>query len=201
VIARIKGEGHEVACHGVDHWRPQASDVERSKEIVERVAGVRVRGYRQPRMFAVSDEAIERAGYSYNSSLNPAFIPGKYMHLNAPRTWFWRGRVMQIPASVTPWVRFPLFWLALHNLPFWLYLWMARRVIRKDGYLVTYFHPWEFYPLREHPEYKTLWIVRRNSGDALERRLDRLIKRLSADGQEFITFSEFVDRQGKEASR
>ncbi len=31
---RIMDEGHEVAAHGCDHWQPQASDVSRSKEIL-----------------------------------------------------------------------------------------------------------------------------------------------------------------------
>ena len=69
VMERIKNEGHEVACHGVDHWQPKPEDVFRSKEIIERVTGVKVAGYRQPRMFPVSDEDIEKAGYLYNSSL------------------------------------------------------------------------------------------------------------------------------------
>ena len=86
VMQRIMDEGHEVACHGVDHWQPKETDFARSKEIVERVTGRQVYGYRQPRMFPVSDSEIARVGYTYNSSLNPAFIPGRYMHLTAPRT-------------------------------------------------------------------------------------------------------------------
>ena len=50
VIERIRKEGHEVGCHGVDHWRPQSDDVFRSKEIVERIAGLKVAGYRHPRI-------------------------------------------------------------------------------------------------------------------------------------------------------
>jgi peptidoglycan/xylan/chitin deacetylase (PgdA/CDA1 family) len=136
VMARIMAEGHEVACHGVDHWQPKDSDFARSKEIVERVTGRQVYGYRQPRMFSVLESEIKRVGYCYNSSLNPAFIPGRYMHLTEPRTWFMKDGVMQIPASVTPLIRFPLFWLSLHNLPESLYYWMVRRVLRKDGYFV-----------------------------------------------------------------
>ena len=77
VMRRIMDEGHEVAAHGCDHWQPQVSDVSRSKEILERLTGRKIEGYRQPRMFPVSDEEIERMGYLYNSSLNPAFIPGR----------------------------------------------------------------------------------------------------------------------------
>ena len=195
VMQRIMDEGHEVACHGVDHSQPKATDFAMSKQIVERVTGRTVYGYRQPRMFAVSDEEIEKAGYRYNSSLNPAFIPGRYMHLREPRTWFMKGGVMQIPASVTPWLRFPLFWLSLHNLPERLYHWLVRRTLKHDGYFVTYFHPWEFYDLKEHPEFKMPYIIRNHSGREMVQRLDRLVKMLKNRQQTFVTFNEFVRRQ------
>ena len=198
VMKRIMDEGHEVACHGVDHWQPKSTDVENSKKIVEEVTGRKILGYRQPRMFPVSDSELERMGYVYNSSLNPAFIPGRYMHLNAPRTWFMKGKVMQIPASVTPLIRFPLFWLALHNLPECLYHWMVKRVVKHDGYFVTYFHPWEFYALKEHPEFKMPFIIKNHSGEALFHRLDRLIKMLKGCGYEFGTFGEFVNKVKKQ---
>ena len=194
VMRRIMAEGHEVACHGCDHWEPRATDVEQSKRRVEQATGLTIHGYRQPRMFAVSDSELERMGYAYNSSLNPAFIPGRYMHLREPRTWFMKGKVMQIPASVTPWIRFPLFWLSLHNLPQWLYHLMVRRVLSHDGYFTTYFHPWEFYELNEHRELRMPYIIRHNSGKRMAQRLDRLIAMLKARGQEFITYYEFVKR-------
>ena len=197
VMKRIMDEGHEVACHGVDHWRPADTDFARSKEIVERITGRTVYGYRQPRMFPVLESEIRRVGYRYNSSLNPAFIPGRYMHLTEPRTWFMKDGVMQIPASVTPWLRFPLFWLSLHNLPQWLYHWLTRRTLSHDGYFVTYFHPWEFYELKEHPELKMPFIIRNHSGQQMMERLDSLIKMLKGRGHEFITFNEFVDKVNK----
>lgn len=201
VMQRIMDEGHEVACHGVDHWQPKATDFAQSKQIVERVTGRQVYGYRQPRMFPVSDEEIEKACYHYNSSLNPAFIPGRYMHLTAPRRWFMKGRVMQIPASVTPWLRFPLFWLSLHNLPESLYHWLVRRTLRHDGYFVTYFHPWEFYELKAHPEFRMPFIIRNHSGRQMMQRLDRLIKMLKNRQEEFITFDEFYAHHNQTAQQ
>lgn len=195
VMQRIISEGHEVACHGVDHWQPKETDVAQSKKIVEHITGQHVQGYRQPRMFPVSDEAIREAGYTYNSSLNPAFIPGRYMHLSAPRTWFMKEGVMQIPASVTPCIRFPLFWLALHNLPEAIYHWLVRHTLKHDGYFVTYFHPWEFYELRKHPEFRMPFIIRNHSGQQMCQRLDNLIKMLNERNEQFITFHEFVHRQ------
>jgi peptidoglycan/xylan/chitin deacetylase (PgdA/CDA1 family) len=195
VMQRIMDEGHEVACHGVDHWNPQPTDVFRSKEIVERVTGRTAYGYRQPRMFPVSDEDIEKAGFLYNSSLNPAFIPGRYMHLTDPRTWFKRGELIEVPASVTPWFRLPLFWLSLHNLPQWLYRGMVLRTLKHDGYFVTYFHPWEFYALKEHPEWKLPFIIRNHSGKALADRLDSLIRFLKQKQCSFSTIAAFLDSQ------
>jgi peptidoglycan/xylan/chitin deacetylase (PgdA/CDA1 family) len=193
VMGRIMEEGHEVACHGVDHWQPNETDFARSKEIVERVTGITVTGYRQPRMFPVVESEIKRVGYRYNSSLNPAFVPGRYMHINTPRTWFMKDGVMQIPASVTPWLRFPLFWLALHNLPQWIYHRLVRRVLGHDGYFVTYFHPWEFYELKKHPEFKIPFIIRNHSGLEMVERLDNLIKMLKSRNHQFITYNEFVN--------
>lgn len=192
VVSRIMDEGHEVAAHGCDHWRPEPSDVERSKQIIARQTGVSVHGYRQPRMFPVSDSEIKRCGYVYNSSLNPAFIPGRYMHLTDPRTCFIKDGVLQIPASVTPWCRFPLFWLSYHHLPANLYRRMATMVMKHDGYFATYFHPWEFYPLSKRPELKMPYLIRHNSGEQMEKRLSDLIAHFKDAGAEFATYYEFA---------
>ena len=193
VMARIQQEGHEVAAHGCDHWHPKPEDVSNSKRILEELTGRKICGYRQPRMFPVSDEEIERQGYLYNSSLNPAFIPGRYMHLTESRTPFMRGGVLQIPASVTPWFRFPLFWLAMHNLPMWLYKGWCKWAYRHDGQFVTYFHPWEFYPLGEHPELRMPFIIRNHAGRGMEDRLHQLIQTFKKEGAEFVTYTDFTE--------
>ena len=200
IIQRIITEGHEVACHGVDHFVPKATDVELSKDIIEKQTGIRVYGYRQPRMFPVSNKDIKKVGYLYNSSLNPAFIPGRYMHLNMPRTCFMQDGVLQIPASVTPILRFPLFWLSNHVLPRKLYHWMIKRTIKHDGYFTTYMHPWEFYPLNEHPEWKVQTIIKMNCGEVLLERLNKLISMLKSIDEDFITYTEFAKRKIKDLS-
>jgi len=194
IIERIKSDGHEIASHGCDHWQPKKEHVYISKPEIERLADVQITGYRQPRMFAVDDSVLHDTGYLYNASLNPACIPGKYIHLTEPRRWFMREGVMQIPASVTPLFRIPLFWLALHNFPLSLYLWLVRLTLRHDGYFNTYFHPWEFYPLGEHPEFKTPYITHHNAGNPMCERLKYVIDNLKADGAHFITYNEFYNK-------
>lgn len=191
VMRRIIDGGHEVAAHGVDHFHQIPEDPFLCKEGLERRYGVSVVGYRQPRMFPVDDAALAKAGYVYNSSLNPAFIPGRYMHLNTPRTVFEKNGLRQIPASVTPCIRFPLFWLALHVLPEWLYGLLVKRTLKHDGYFMTYFHPWEFSSLADRAaELKVPRIVRFNLGKPMIGRLDRLVGMLKKTGAEFVTIRE-----------
>ena len=193
VMRRLIAGGHEVAAHGIDHFRPSPQDPFGCKAGLERLYGLKVEGYRQPRMFPVDDAALSQAGYRYNSSLNPAFVPGRYMHLTTPRTMFDKGGLRQVPASVTPWVRFPLFWLALHLLPEGLYRFLVRRTLKHDGCFVTYFHPWEFSSLNlRAEELKVPRLVRVNLGEAMVGRLERLIESLKASGAEFRPIREII---------
>lgn len=189
---RIIEEGHEMASHGCYHLHPQPEHVIESKKILEKEFGVKIHGYRQPRMFAVSDSVLKQEGYSYNSSINPAFIPGRYMHLNVSRLPFVKDGILQIPASVTPWFRFPLFWLSEHHLPMWLFEALVRRTLRHDGYFNTYFHPWEFVKILGVQEYGVPYVIGHNSGEPMQKRLQHLIQTLKAEDAEFITYNEFA---------
>lgn len=194
---RILAEGHEMASHGCDHTHPLPEHVIESKHLLEQQFGIQIAGYRQPRMFAVSDRTLAAEGYRYNSSLNPAFIPGRYMHLTTPRTAFLREGVWQIPASVTPWLRFPLFWLSAHHLPRGLYEALVLRTLHHDGYFNTYFHPWEFVAIRGEEEtvpYGIPYVIGHRCGRPMQQRLEHLIDVLQQDGAEFVTYSEFVAR-------
>ena len=198
VMKRIIADGHEVAAHGVDHFHQVPEDPFLCKEGLERLYGVKVVGYRPPRMFPGDDAARGAAGYLYNSSLNPAFVPGRYMHLTTPRTIFEKGGLKQVPASVTPWIRFPLFWLALHLLPERLYHFLVKRTLKHDGYFVTYFHPWEFSSLSDRAtELKVPRLIRMNLGRPMIGRLDRLIAALKDTDVEFVPIGDLVVGEGR----
>ncbi|PZR33368.1 MAG: polysaccharide deacetylase [Azospira oryzae] len=185
ILARMISEGHELESHSVYHGQFSEEDLLASKEELEALAGVRIKGFRMPRMMPVSDEAIEKAGYLFNSSLHPTWIPGRYNHLSRPRTTFYVKKVLQLPASVTPIIRFPLFWITFHVLPMWLYNFFCRWTLKKDGYLNLYFHPWEFVDLAKHEEFTLPFYITQNSGEALCRRLAHLITHFQSRGDAF----------------
>ena len=190
LVRIMVAEGHEVACHGVDHFRPKASDLAESKRIVEKLAGVKVRGYRQPRMFKTDYGEMHRCGYVYDSSVNPAWVPGRYNNTGVSRRPFVREGVVEVPTSVATGARVPMFWLALHWMPVLAYVKLARGCLRQTGYFATYFHPWEF--ATAVLKYKMVpGYVRHNAGDKMVKRLERVIRGLEG---EFVTYSDFVER-------
>ena len=192
LILDIQKGGHEIASHGFYHSSFETADLRKSKEALEELTGQPVNGFRMARMMPVEEEEIHKAGYLYNSSLNPTCIPGRYNHLGQPRTYFMKDGVLQLPASVTPIVRFPLFWLAYHNLPATLYRKLALWTWKEDGYFLTYFHPWEFSARLREPAFGVPGYLTHCSGTDLQRKFIRLLEWLKARGCRFLTTREYL---------
>lgn len=193
IMTRIIDDGHEVASHGCNHTHPSPYDIENSKREFEQLfPDLEISGYRQPRMFEADSKQIEKAGYKYDSSLHPTFIPGRYNHLNMPKVPFRKGNVLEIPCSVSPLFRLPVFWLACHNYPFGLYKALCKWAWRHDGQFIIYFHPWEFIDISQSPSWKIPLMIRHNSGTKMAQRFSNLIEMFKSLGAEFITYKEFV---------
>jgi len=190
LIERLLSEGHELASHTWFHSKFQIRHLKESKEKLEQLFSTKVTGLRMPRMMPVDEKEVEKAGYSYNSSVNPTFLPGRYNNLKVSRTYFKEGNVTQIPASVSPNFRIPLFWLSFHNFPLNFYKKLVSDTLKKDHYLNIYFHPWEFAEIK-NLEYKLPGFTVRNSGNEMVERFDKFIGWLKSKNYTFGTFQEF----------
>ncbi len=138
-------------------------------------------------------EGLARAGYQYDSSTNPCWLPGKYNNFKAERGVYKVGSITEIPASVSTSLRIPLFWLSLHLLPLQIYEWLCVKSIKKTGFLNIYFHPWEFSEYIHNKELKIPFYIRRNAGEPLVTRLARIIAILKERGYDFGTMRELVN--------
>ena len=192
VIDRIVDEGHEIASHSYFHSDFKVEHLLESRLKLEALTGQKIVGYRMPRMQPVDENEIYKAGYRYNSSLNPTYLPGRYNNFNKPRTYFMQDDVIQIPASVSPIIRFPLFWLSFHNLPLFVYKWFSIITLKKDKYLNIYFHPWEFTDLNNKERFNFPSYVYKNSGEKMTQRMDDFIHSMKSKRYNFGTFSEFI---------
>ncbi|WP_412467404.1 polysaccharide deacetylase family protein [Pedobacter sp. KLB.chiD] len=192
LIKRITETGHELASHGYYHSDFKPEHLLQSKLRLEELSGKEITGYRMARMMPVDEKEIEKAGYIYNTSINPTYLPGRYNNFNISRTHFMKDNVLQIPASVSPLIRFPLFWLSFHNLPLGIYKTLASWTYKKDKYLNIYFHPWEFTDLNDFERFGFPAYVRKNTGTKMIARMETLISWMKAKKYPFGTFQEFI---------
>lgn len=170
---------HEIGSHCLYHTGYKNGDLKTAKEVLENIIQKKVRGLRMPRMKILPANEIRDAGYEYDSSIHPTYLPGRYNNLNYPRHPYYEHSLLRIPASVSPFFRIPLFWLSFKNFPFSLYLRLALQTLKKDGSLVLYFHPWEFAAIQNFnlPAY-----VCRPDGEKLLTQLRQLIIVLKNEG-------------------
>ena len=184
---------YEVASHGFYHSSFEEKDLLDSRLAIEKVIGQTVYGYRMARMMPVDDEEIRKAGYVYNASLHPTYIPGRYNNLDKPRTWFMKNEVLQIPAAVTPRLRFPLFWLSFKNFPLGVIKSASRSVMKKDGYVNLYFHPWEFTDTTDKEKFGLPFYVSDN-GEKMLNKLDRYMSWAKQKGFRFATYYDLFSK-------
>jgi hypothetical protein len=192
IILKIVEEGHELASHGYFHSEFIPEHLASSKKVLESIADTPVKGYRMARMMPVDEKEIQKAGYKYNSSINPTWLPGRYNNFKKPRTWFWQDGVLQLPSSVSPLIRFPLFWLTFHNLPMFILQWLSGITHRKDGYLNLYFHPWEFTDLYKPEKYGFPGYVMRKSGEDFIACIKHYITWAQEKGYQFKRTGDFA---------
>lgn len=137
---------HEIASHTFYHSLFKTDDLKSSKEVLQEISQREVWGLRMPRMKEVAINDVKKAGYLYDSSINPTYIPGRYNKTHLPKIIYKEEGLHRIPTSVTPSLRIPLFWLAFKNFP-WLYVkYQIDSCLKTYGYAHLYFHPWEFTP-------------------------------------------------------
>lgn len=185
---------HEIASHSFYHSGFKKEDLLNSRIELERITGKTVTGFRMPRMKPINLSWIKDAGYEYDSSINPTYIPGRYNNWKCPRTLHKENGLLRMPTSVSPNLRIPLFWLSFKNLPYPIFYNLALQTLKTDGYLSLYFHPWEFIDLGKYP---LAFYLKRLSGPLLLNKLNRLIVDLQKHA-EFIPVNDFIIQEGQE---
>jgi len=164
LLRDIADRGHEIASHGWDDQRvfrmdarSFATDIARTRNVLEDASGTRVVGYRAP-SFSIdartpwAHEVLAEAGYAYSSSVAP-IAHDHYGWAEAPRFAF-------KPVEGSNFVEIPVTTAVFRGkrlaaggggffrvLPYAFSRWAIRQVNRNDGRpAVFYFHPWEIDP-------------------------------------------------------
>ncbi|MCK4951097.1 MAG: DUF3473 domain-containing protein [Gammaproteobacteria bacterium] len=211
LIREIYSAGHEVASHGYEHVRviyqkPHEfrEDVVRTKNILEDILGVQVRGYRAASYSIGKDnlwaiEELKLAGYEYSSSIYP-IKHDLYGMPEAPRFPFYplgeRG-VLEIPVTTIEIMgkKFPCGGGGFFRLyPYAISRWAIHQVNHKDKQpSVFYFHPWEIDPAQPRQkglDFRTRFRHYLNL-EHMEARLSRLLSDFGWDRMDKV----FIDNK------
>lgn len=188
---RQLGVQHEIASHTFYHSEFSNEHLLQSRAKLEEISGKQVTGLRMPRMREVAMEEVKKAGYTYDSSINPTWLPGRYNNFHLPRTMYTDQGMLRIPASVSPLMRIPLFWLSFKNLPYTVFKRLALQTLKKDGYLCLYFHPWEFTNIEA---YGLPAFTKKLNGPPLLHRLQQLLFDLTREA-DCIGMNDYIQQK------
>jgi len=161
MVKTIDKKGHEVACHGLYHWKDeflltrteQKRRIEKATSIIQEIIGTRPLGFRAPCLKANRDtlNVLSESGYLYDSSVIPTFIPGYYGYLNSNFKPYWlplnsHGKkkpefFLEMPVSVNPLLFIPLSASWMRNLgSLWVKFGIRANFILGNP-IVFYIHP------------------------------------------------------------
>ena len=203
MVEIISKKGHEVACHGLFHWKneclmdraDQQHRIEKATHIIEEITGIRPVGFRAPCLRANKDTLaiLSEKGYLYDSSVIPTFIPGYYGYLN-PKSKPYRlsldlssqrepRMLLEIPVSVNPIVFISLSAAWMRNLGIhWVKFGIKANFFLKNP-VVIYVHPRDVLYL---PRVKGVpWHLYRNVGFSTIKMLDETIRYAKTLGASF----------------
>jgi peptidoglycan/xylan/chitin deacetylase (PgdA/CDA1 family) len=191
------GAEHEIAVHGYSHGHDYDGMDERqvfrhlgaAKQYLEQLTGRQVNGFRAPRLRAPPLRVLSDLGFRYDSSLHPTIVPGRYNHWFRDRRLTREQGCMEIPISVTPWVRLPFTWAGFRLLPLEYSRICSRLTMIVDRRINIYFHSWEFVELRDR---RIPYVMRKNTGERLREKLGRYIQWHQEIGNEFCCLSSLL---------
>jgi polysaccharide deacetylase family protein (PEP-CTERM system associated) len=212
LVQEIVRRGHEVASHGFSHQLVYEQDpatfrdeTRRSKQLIEDIAQVPVRGYRAA-SYSITKKSLWaldilcELGFEYDSSIYPVYhdrygIPDacREPHIcTAPNG----ASIAELPLSYfnLAGARVPISGGGYFRLfPYWFTRACIQSINKKDRLpVIFYLHPWEIDT--QQPRVRASLLSRFRHYNNLEKCYQRMDKLLS--DFEFVTASEYLDSSG-----
>ena len=184
-------EKHEIASHGYSHsYNLTLENIKKAKEEKEKIINKSINGFRAPRWNLQNTFIVEQAGFNYDSSSHPIYLPGRYFNLNKNRKPHKINNILEIPASTLP-PNFSIFWLAFKNLPLTYSKLFTRLNFINSNYTMLVFHPWEFANLSK---IKIPRYIKRKHSKELLKKLEKYILFCERQGYGFEGVDEYLDK-------
>jgi peptidoglycan/xylan/chitin deacetylase (PgdA/CDA1 family) len=195
LIQEIKGEGHEIACHGLKHDANEAISsldeqylgIKKATNEIESITGSRPIGFRAPlfRSNANCRIALRQNNYIYDSSIVCSPLFGNHRSRLLSKPFFFscsnqhaESNLLEIPVSVNPFLPFPLGGAYLRIFgPGWAKVGIRTNAIF-NAPIVFYIHPKDVIYRTDGP----FWYSYKNTANCLKALMDIILygKRIGA---------------------
>ena len=191
ILKRIRLDGHEIALH-YEIGKKSGETVIDCKRQLEKISGSRVVGFRTHQLKPYPSHELKKAGFLYNSSFHPTFVPGRYCHLWKTTSIFQENGLYCIPISVVPAVRIPFSWLWFRNFGLSYAKFCTTITYLKKEMVNLYFHNWDFEDLAALPANNGLKIIVRNCGEKCADLFSKYIHWLSKKKVIVLPFRDYL---------
>jgi hypothetical protein len=194
ILSSLVSMKAEIECHSYSHRVGHGSkleDIEQGIKTYEKLVGHLPLGYRAPQGIITKKEALflESKDLKFDSSIFPAFFPGRFNHFYFPSRPFKieGSNLLEIPFSVIPTIRIPFGLSYVQLLGFKIFTSLFK-IFGMPNLIVFDFHTYE---LGKVPSYKQLPLIGR-AGYFRAQRIynnpsvvfERFVRYLSAEGYE-----------------
>ena len=163
ILSSLEGMGAEIECHSYAHRVDHGSkieDIERGIRTFEELVGRLPYGYRAPEGIITKKEALflDSKGIKFDSSISPAFLPGRYNHLQFPVQPFKikGSNLLELPLPVVPKIRIPFNFSFVQLLGFGTFS-LLLRVFGWPNLLIFNIHPFELGRIPSYNELPLKW--------------------------------------------
>ena len=193
-LIKNMSKNHEIACHGYEHSDSYIKDISKiqiAKQELEKIIKKKVLGFRAPRFAIKNISGLSEFGFKYDSSIHPTFIPGRYNNLSQNRKIHKINGLTEVPLSVLPITRLPIFWLAFRNFPLSYAKAFTQLNSSSGGHTMPFFHPWEFTDLSK---FKIPTYIKRKTGQELLNKLKKYILFCEKKGYGFSSVGDYVGK-------
>ncbi|MFA5090182.1 MAG: polysaccharide deacetylase family protein [Candidatus Omnitrophota bacterium] len=186
--------GHEIALHSIigGDGRTMALELQRQKTFVEAKIQQRIYGCRSHKFIDVPSDILREAGFSYDNSLHPTFVPGRYCNILKSRNLYLEKGVIRVPVSVTPFLRLPLSWIWFRNFGFSYARSCSQMIYLSEEYINIYFHSWDFANISHWSLARRFRPLVRNTGEKMLSMLSRYLAWCSQKRIAVVTLLEYI---------
>ncbi|MFH1788576.1 MAG: polysaccharide deacetylase family protein [Candidatus Altiarchaeota archaeon] len=200
IAKKLASLGHDVACHGNDHkvladlpYDELYADIKAGRDSVESASGAKVAGFRCPRNMRNPHlyEVLKKLSFTYDSSVHPAFMPGRWGDVLQKRDVHKVDGIIEVPSSTL--IGLPISWWWMRNIGEQFTRIGCETSLRLHDYALVYFHAWEYAKLPQVagiPSHMT-----KRTGIQFLEDLERLIGHLKKRGHCFGTIPDIIKQK------